>query len=186
MAERLAELVSHLLSPGGVAVGVFVGLVPFCGWTSAFVGMAFFAFVPGAALILLLYRGHIPALYLPERSHRDRLLVVGSGCYFVGWLVLGWVQASPIVSAAGALFWVNGLVVWLVNRYWKISIHSVGVAGGAVLLWLGWDTGSWPLLLLIPLVGWARLRLEVHTPAQVVAGALWGTFSAWMLWKLLV
>ncbi len=61
---------------------------------------------------------------------------------------------------------------------------GTGVGGGLgiVLAAAGWSL--WPLSLSLPLVMWARLRLQAHTPAQVWAGAILGGAASSLLLSL--
>lgn len=72
--------------------------------------------------------------------------------------------------------------VWLVGFFvvttkWKISGHTSAnaLAIGLLISWFGWIW--WPLLLIVPLVAWARVVRKDHTVAQVVVGALY----SWIL-----
>ncbi len=72
------------------------------------------------------------------------------------------------------LLWAIGF--FLITLVTKISGHTSGnaLATGLVIQWLGW--GWWPVLLIVPLVGWARVKTGNHTVAQVIMGAVysWG------------
>jgi len=75
-------------------------------------------------------------------------------------------ELVALVAAMGV-----GLIVsLLVTLLWKISVHVAVVAGAVVILVLVFG----PLLLvlapLVALVGWARVEVADHTPAQVTAG----------------
>jgi uncharacterized membrane protein len=66
----------------------------------------------------------------------------------------------------------------LVNLGWKLSIHT-GVAAGSVAV-LVLVSGP-PLLALSPivrLIGWARVELRDHSPAQATVGAVLGATVA--------
>lgn len=58
----------------------------------------------------------------------------------------------------------------------KISGHAAGnaLATGFMILWYGWQW--WPVLLVVPLVSWARVVRRDHTVGQVMLGAVysWG------------
>ncbi len=80
-----------------------------------------------------------------------------------------------ISSLFGLLFvWTVGFSV--ITMVWKISGHAsvAAFATGLIIQWFGW--GWWPVLLTVPLVGWARVARRDHTVGQVIAGALysWG------------
>ena len=66
----------------------------------------------------------------------------------------------------------------LVTSAWKISVHQA-VSAGAVIM-LAQTYGPWALsaYILVAVVGWSRVELRDHTPAQVIAGTLLGTTVA--------
>ncbi len=153
-------------------------------WVSGLVGIVFYALVPGLILFYLLRAGFVQDLYPPERSQRGFLLLLGAVCYFLGFITLVFVEAPGFMLGAGCTYFGNALLVWQINKYWKISIHAVGVSGGLLILLLVVGRELWPCLFALPLVGWARLRLKLHTPAQVGGGALLGGCSAGLIMSL--
>lgn len=73
--------------------------------------------------------------------------------------------------SAALLSIMNGLV------HIKASGHACATVAPLLML-LYFSGGSlWPLMLLIPAVFWARLRLKRHTPADLVWGSLMGVFG---------
>lgn len=184
--EKLASLVSHLLNPAGLALVVFIILTWLLqdAWLAGMIGMLLYSVIPGLLLILLYRVGYIAELYPDERSQRAGLLLLGTLCYFLGFAVLLLLKAPMPMLVAGFAFGSNTLLVWLINRFWKISIHAVGVSGGVSVLLLTGGSSLWPFLLALPLVGWARLRLKAHTPAQVAAGFLLGGSATALLCAL--
>ena len=80
----------------------------------------------------------------------------------------------------------------VVTHWWKISIHMAGLAAfvsGLLFVTLvawqdlpeDWEAAltvatTAPLMLLLPLLMWARVRAQAHTVGQVVAGAAFGLF----------
>ncbi|HEY0462206.1 MAG TPA: phosphatase PAP2 family protein [Pyrinomonadaceae bacterium] len=76
------------------------------------------------------------------------------------------------------------LAAMLINRRSKISLHMIfaayfAIALFGVSLWSG--TG---FLLLAAAVGWSRVVLERHTPAQVLSGAVLGATAGIVLLKI--
>ncbi|NKB68791.1 MAG: hypothetical protein GKR89_17130 [Candidatus Latescibacteria bacterium] len=183
-SHRTAEFFSHLFNPSGVALGVF-GLLAWQGystWLPALVGMVCFAFFPGLILVSMLKKGRIDQLYPSQRQQRSGLLLLGAGCYFLGSGALWLVGAKIFIVAAGLVFATSALLVWWVNRYWKISIHSVGVSGGVAVLLIMMGIEAWIWTLTLPLIAWARWHLRAHSPAQIAAGFLLGGGAAWGLY----
>ena len=91
-------------------------------------------------------------------------------------LLVFWRVEAPailIAVAAGGLLQTVGLMA--VTTVWQISVHGAAAAALATLVGLGLGTAPGVLAaVMLGLVGWARIRLDRHTPAQVVAGAFVG------------
>jgi len=186
--KKLASLISHLLNPSGLALAVFIMLTWLAqeAWLAGVVGVFLYSIIPALILLYLYRAGHIADLYPNERRQRAGLLLLGSLCYFLGFVVLLLLEAPVPMLVAGGAFGCNTLLVWLINRYWKISIHAVGASGGVSVLLLAGGAHLWPFLLALPLVAWARLHLKAHTPAQVAAGFLLGGCSTSLLCTLML
>ena len=99
--------------------------------------------------------------------------------YLAGLLILIYLKASPVSIAFWFCYISNTLLVVIINKFWKISVHSMGASGPLAALFFA--IGG-PALFFIPLVlmvGWSRIRLKCHTPGQVSAGILFGFFSTY-------
>ena len=97
---------------------------------------------------------------IPKREDRSYPLIIVVMSYLIGTLVLIAFQAPLITVGLMFCYFSNTLVIFFINLRWKISIHSMGVAGPTVALifsfgYLGAISG-----LLIPLVMWSRVHLE--------------------------
>lgn len=68
---------------------------------------------------------------------------------------------------------------------WKFSGHAAGVAGAVVILVLVFGPTLLALVPAVALVGWARVEVGDHTPAQVTAGAGLGALVAALVFSLL-
>lgn len=119
--------------------------------------------------------------------HRQRVasFVFMMVSYPIGWLVLALTQAPRIFTAIAATytFVTLGLIIFnLVLRY-KASGHAAGVSGPVASMIYIYGLFAAPLLLLLPLVTWARLAAKGHNFWQTVVGAaLSGIISISVLW----
>jgi membrane-associated phospholipid phosphatase len=78
--------------------------------------------------------------------------------------------APPAFKALLASGLLLNVLCWLINLFWKISVHAAGSAFAATVTTL-FSTPLGALLWLCAVaVGWARVRTRNHTPAQVLAG----------------
>lgn len=171
---------------------------------SVLVALAFYCLLPLAYIARLVKQGEASSLEIRQREHRTKPFLVGIACYALGAVVLGGVgeTAVPLVVAMAALFPLNTAVVLLINLRWKMSVHLTGMAGFVSMLlviatthWTGVPEG-WsatlsagtvaPLLVLVPLLAWARVRVGAHTWRQAIAGALFGlVVPGAQLWALI-
>lgn len=177
-AARLARWVSTVLSPpvmAGAGLAVVAGMVnTSAGWRWALVefGLAFVASL--AHIVWLVQRRQVADYELPLRTQRFWPFFTLTLGALAGWLALQAGQApAPLAAFAGALF-VEAVLLLVITYFWKISLHTTAVTGVVVLLWLYAGPLALPLLGLVPLVAWSRVRLRRHTLAQSVAGAVLG------------
>jgi membrane-associated phospholipid phosphatase len=66
---------------------------------------------------------------------------------------------------------VSTAIFAIITFFWKISIHTSWMTFGVITFFILF--GKWMLLLilLIPAIGWARVKTKRHTVIQVVLGA---------------
>jgi len=79
-------------------------------------------------------------------------------------------QYQPLISVfAGGIIAVS--IVTLITSNWKISLHSgmVTLFASMIIYIYGFEK-TWPMLLLIPLIFWSRLKLKRHTIWQLLGG----------------
>lgn len=107
--------------------------------------------------------------------------------FYAGGLLLLLFARVNIISIA---FWFcyisNTLFIFLINRKWKISAHTMGAGGplAAITYVLGPAGLLFSVILL--LIGWARVKLNLHTVSQVIAGAFLGFLSTYVQMLLII
>ena len=145
----------------------------------------FVCVLPLLVLLVLVRLGKVTDHHVSDRKQRAPVLLMALGCIAVGLLVLTAVDAPPSVTAM-VLAVVGGVAVLAaVSPFWKMSGHAAAVSCAAVVLVLMLGAAWAPLLLLVPAVSWSRVVLRAHTPAQVLAGSLFGGVVMAGIWWLL-
>lgn len=146
------------------------------------------AVLPVLTAVLLLQKGAIRSLEMATRAERRIPFITSAVYYLVCYYLLQQLPVPRLLSimvlaATAAIF-----VSWLISFQWKVSIHMVGVGGLAGLLFAIAQILGAPIqnliilsLLLAGLLGFARLTLDAHTPAQIYSGFLIGFFLEWLL-----
>jgi len=67
-----------------------------------------------------------------------------------------------------------------ITQRWKISAHAAGATMPLTALISAFGAAALPLAVIVPMVCWARVRAQMHTVAQVCAGALLGFAMTWI------
>ena len=111
-----------------------------------------------------------------NRESRLLPLLSVAAIYFTGALVAHEIAAPINATILMFCYGTNTLMVYLISLKWKISVHSMGVAGPttALVFALG-ALGGLLGMMMLPVV-WSRLYMRKHTPGQVAAGGLLGYF----------
>jgi drug/metabolite transporter (DMT)-like permease len=181
-SHRAARLISRFLSPHYVAAPLLVilGLSDPVSWWRGLLWAAGIG-VPAIAGPLIIFsrqlrQGKISDWYMSRREERLRPVpVILSVLVAIIPLTLLLVFHGPRVlvvafTSASALILVN----LVITTRWKISQHVSSVAACTLLLTATLGIAAAPLLLLIPLVAWARVKVQAHTLMQAIAGGLAG------------
>jgi hypothetical protein len=184
--EAIARWVSNVLSPpliaGLLAIGFarFVVPNPDMLWRWLLLSVPLISLPPLVYVIWLVRRGELADIHMPHRRSRIKPLGV-----ITTWLLLCIVLLSRWgAPAALNLFLVGTLVqigiLSLVTLFWQISFHSAVISAAAASSVAIGGATLWPIIisLLVPLVGWSRVRLRRHTFRQVTAGCVVGTLVA--------
>ena len=133
---------------------VFISLIPLC---------SLFFYIP------------VHDEELKKTIHRQRVasFVLMMVSYPVGWLVLALIDAPRIFLAVAATytFVTVGLIIFNLLLRYKASGHAAGVSGPVASMIYIYGLFAAPLLLLLPLVTWARLAAKGHNIWQTLVGA---------------
>lgn len=104
------------------------------------------------------------------RTQRNELYLFSMGSVIVGTFILALFHApSPFLAMFVSAALIN-LLCFLINLFWKISVHSAGIGSCATLAALYSEPVGLVLWLCALALGWARVRTRNHTPAQVLGG----------------
>lgn len=185
-----ARVVTEVLAPANLAGALLVVIA----WHSATstrqaltLSLVALLFVPLIPLIYVLRRvrqGRLSDRHVGIRRQRPVVLGVGVASVVAGFGLLA-VLGAPRELLALVVAMVVGLTVsLLITLAWKISIHVAVAAGSVTILVVVFGPGMLVALPVVALVGWARIELRDHTPAQVVAGAVVGALIAGLVFSV--
>jgi hypothetical protein len=192
MENRLAKVISYIFHP--VFMPVY-GLLLLFNMKSYFsfelllkarLLMLAFVFVTTVLFPLLIIaimkkQGFIEDYQMKSREERRLPYLITAIFYFVTYQMFRQMQLPEIYSFyfMGATFLITLVVI--INIWWKISIHMVGVGGISGMLCGLALAFSFDMIFLISIiflisgmVGYARLKLETHKSSEVYSGFLAG------------
>lgn len=183
-----AQVVSNIVQPVIVTIPVFVIINYFAaGGTnfliSTFICLLFGTFLPLIAALMWIKSRNLD-LDVSNKDERTFPLLFGALSYIIGIIML-FIAGAPAVAAILMLCYLTNIILTiLVTFFWKISVHSMGIAGPAAAITCIF--GYPGLLFGLPLimVMWSRVYLNQHTPAQVIVGAITSFTVTWMQFRL--
>ncbi|HEX9921378.1 MAG TPA: phosphatase PAP2 family protein [Anaerolineae bacterium] len=178
--EAIARWVSHVISPHVVGV-VIISVISLQFSSSPLEVLRWLALLmpllvvpPLGYLMWLVRRGLLKDIYIPNRRKRITPLVFMMIWLLFLWGLIRYLGAPPTVESLFVITIMLFGILGAITLFWKISFHA-GIVSAAVttaVILGGYST--WPVTLLVPLVGWSRVRLRRHTPRQVLYGSLLG------------
>jgi hypothetical protein len=127
----------------------------------------------------------IKSIHMDTARERIIPLTMSSLFFYLGFYLLNRLQVPDLIKMYVLASFSVVVVALLVSLKWKISVHMIGIGGltGAIIS-ISWHLGVdmkavWMgLILCSGLIGFARLELNKHTPAQVYCGFLTGFIVA--------
>ncbi|PKL66282.1 MAG: phosphoesterase PA-phosphatase [Methanobacteriales archaeon HGW-Methanobacteriales-1] len=134
----------------------------------------FFASILPTAVIIVFFKKKNIHRDLLKKEDRKIPLIIAIISYFLGTIALFIMEAPTISTALMFCYFSNTIIVMGITRYWKISIHLMGISGPATGLIFAFGLTGAIFGLLGPLVMWSRVYLNRHTISQVLAGFLFG------------
>lgn len=182
--ERIAHAISMVFLPPLVAVATFSVVSIHLSTSSleallyAVVASVFVAILPVGYIAWLIRREAIHGgIDLEMRQERQAPYLLAAASSGVGDAALWAVGAPGSMLLLASLYGASAIVMAVINRRWKISAHAAGAGIGVGAMVSSFGTVALPLAILLPAVCWARVRIDMHSRAQVLAGATLGTLT---------
>ena len=178
IGHDLADFVSKFVSPPTIAIVATVG---FSLWSPIGLGSLYpplsillcfslFAFLPFLP-VLYFYRKNVVDLYVSKKETRTPFFLIAIALYSFAAIIFFSTNTKIMFLMALGYTFVT-IILLVVNRFWKVSVHSAGVTGPIFALIFVFGIIVMPLSLIIVLVSWSRIKLKKHTFNQTLVGSL--------------
>ncbi len=153
-------------------------------WAAIYISMV--CVLPIVYIGWMVRQGRITDIHMQVREQRLRPFIVSLLCTTAAWWTLRFLGAPSVLPLLTLFTLIQIGLMALITLVWQISMHAMSIAGAAIAA--GLLFGVVPGLLVMPLVllvGAARLKLERHTPAQVIAGAALGVATPLLMFGMM-
>jgi len=98
-------------------------------------------------------------------------------------------ELNSIIIALWFGYILISFLILVINKYWKISVHSVGISIPFTIMFYLGDSKSYYFLLILLMVVLSRFKLKTHSALQITAGIILGFaityFSLFLITKFL-
>ena len=139
-----------------------------------FLSFFFSTALPIITVLVFIKMNLVNDLDASNRSERLLPLALGALFFLIGFIILRELDSPKILQGVMFCGIINTIIVWLITKYWKISIHTVSITSGIVIFWiLGYEYIIQMSIILI-LTVFSRVITKSHTLSQTIVGALVG------------
>lgn len=191
-SHKLARIISTLFVPPSFTIIIFTIFAfslesePSKQLITILNALVFGFIAPIVLFLILRKKGKLADQDASIKEERTIPFLIAIIFYLIGL----WVLIKYDLNIISIAFWFcyisNTIITIFINKFWKISAHSMGVAGPFSAIVFAFGSVGIILLPIVILVGWARVELKCHTLTQVVAGILLASFSVYIQMSLIV
>ncbi|MFD3682330.1 hypothetical protein [Streptomyces sp. NPDC058613] len=181
--EKAARIISDVLAPANLVVAQLLligqhgtGSAAGLGW--GLLAALFCGVVPLGIITLGVRRGTLTDQHIRVRRQRVVPMALSLVSVAAGITLLRVLGAPADVFALVVAMLVGLGSSLLVTIGWQISIHMSVATGTVMILFLVFGPAALPAAPGAAAIGWSRLVLRAHTPAQLLAGAALGGTAA--------
>lgn len=179
---KIAKTISTLTNPPIVSIPLFIIICLTLSINNLWefpllelISIVFASILP-MAIILLWAKKTGDDNDISTRQNRYIPMIIGTGSYFIGFLISLYLKVNPFLTFLLLCYTVNTFIMMLITTQWKISIHTTGLSGPvcALIILLGPIGALFGLI--YPVLIWSRVTLKKHTMAQAITGGVLGFF----------
>jgi len=190
MKQKTAKIISYVFAPPFNLMAGFILLSNHIYNENVLIAETLLiAFIFGVLFPIIVFvylrtKGKIINDDATEKRERTLPYAIGLGLSIVALWLSNFLNLHHLVLALWSSYILIQTAMIIINKFWKISAHLIGVGiPFAVLLFL--LNTEYLYLITIPIIiGWARLTLKVHTPLQVLSGFLLGVIPTYFIFNI--
>jgi membrane-associated phospholipid phosphatase len=120
------------------------------------------------------------------KEERTTPFLIAMIFYLVGLLLMIKFDLNIISIAFWFCYFSNTLITIIINKFRKISAHSMGASGAAAATIFVFGLYGIISLVIVFLVGWSRVKLKCHSLGQVLGGIILAFSSVYVQMFLII
>jgi len=186
--DKFARTISYIFDGTFISIPILLFIcfavvenkIEAIGWASLCI--LFGTVIPYIYVGFLYKKKIISDIHIPKKEERIKPLIVSFVSYVICFIILYALKGPLFLKSIFAVSIVSTIIFTIITYFWKISLHTSWITFGVITLVILF--GKWMLLLilLIPAIGWARVRIKRHTVIQVVLGAGISTVTTFVIY----
>ncbi|MCH7516893.1 MAG: hypothetical protein IIB08_07205 [Bacteroidetes bacterium] len=190
--NKLARIISTIFIPPSFTIIIFTLFAfhletePAQRYITILVALIFGFISP---IVLFLYyrkKGKIIDLDASIKEERTVPMSISVIFFIVGLLILIAFNINIVSIAFWFCYISNTLITIIINKNWKISVHTMGAAGPLAAVTYLFGPVTLVFLIIVALVGWSRIQLKCHSLGQVMTGGIFAFISTYIQIYLIV
>tara|TARA_Y100001970_G_C14037144_1_gene751709 strand:- start:295 stop:876 length:582 start_codon:yes stop_codon:yes gene_type:complete len=190
MFKKAASLISIIFHPMVVSTVLFIIIIyhnsPINKYSHLefFVSFFFTSVLVTCTVFLLMKQNKITDLNASIREERVIPLVLGTIYFFIGFIILHFIGARPIVQCTMLCYLINSSIGCIITNKWKISMHAFGLGIPFMILLLQGFKFLFIMIIIIFLVCTSRVILKIHSIPQIISGLGLSIFNTYIIMNI--
>jgi putative transposase len=176
--QRIANLTSNILNPFLICLAVIL-MFSFSStkttseaikWALLSMGLSIVPIF--LVIVYLVHTGGLDEILTNARKQRTKIYVASGVSAIAGYFTLSYLKAPHLLVAGFTAVISVAVIFMLINLWWKISVHTGCIAASSVVMVMIYGWAAAAIIPLVPLTAWSRIKLEHHSIAQAITGAV--------------
>jgi len=187
--NKFATTISYIFDGSFISVPIFLIIclmvvdnkIEAINW--ALLCLLFGTVVPYLYICFLYKKKEINDMHISEKENRIKPMVVSCISYIIWFIILYVLEAPKILKSIFAVIIVSTIILTIITFFWKICLHASVITIIVITFNIIFES-KWMLLMvpLIPVIGWARVRIKKHTVNQVILGVGISTVTTFFIY----
>ena len=132
-------------------------------------------------VFLLMKQNKITDLNASIRKERIIPLAFGTIYFFIGFVILHFIGARPMVQGTMLCYLINSGIGCIITNKWKVSMHAFGLGIPFMILFLQGFKFLFVLIIIIFFVCVSRVLLKIHSIGQVIGGFVLSVLNTYLI-----